>query len=93
MRANVNLILAVCAYLRLALLAFAACGAGLLLGGPLAWGLWQLFRQFLAGFQELVLCFNPWCCGYALDFAAYNLAPGPFVRCGDCFFPVPCGIL
>ncbi len=73
MRANVNLILAVCAYLRLALLAFAACGAGLLLGGPLAWGLWQLFRQFLVDSQEMVLTFDPQCYGYALAFAAYVL--------------------
>ena len=35
----------------LALIAFGSCAAGAVLGAPLAWGIWQLFRTFLVDSQ------------------------------------------
>ncbi len=43
----------------LALISLCSCTAGAILGGPLAWGIWQLFRLFLVDSQEMVLTFDP----------------------------------
>ena len=43
----------------LALISLCSCAAGAILGGPLAWGIWQLFRLFLVDSQEMALAFDP----------------------------------
>ena len=45
----------------LSLTAVLACGAGAVLGGPLAWGIWQLFRLILVDTEEMRLSFDPRC--------------------------------
>ena len=39
----------------LAVISLGSCAAGAVLGGPLAWGVWQLFRLFLVDSQEMAL--------------------------------------
>jgi len=64
----------------LSLPALLSCAAGLLLGGPLAWGIWQLFRAFLVDSQEMPLTFAPRAYLLPLAFFLYLLvmllAPG-----------------
>ena len=55
----------------LALIAFGSCAAGAVLGAPLAWGIWQLFRTFLVDSHEMPLSFDPQAYLLALAFAAY----------------------
>ena len=55
----------------LAVLSLSSCAAGAVLGGPLAWGVWQLFRLFLVDSQEMVLSFDPRSYLLSLAFAAY----------------------
>lgn len=55
----------------LALISLGSCTAGAMLGGPLAWGIWQLFRLFLVDSQEMVLTFDPEAYLLSLAFAAY----------------------
>ena len=55
----------------LAALSLGSCAAGALLGGPLAWGVWQLFRRFLVDSQEMALSFDPQAYLLSLAFAAY----------------------
>ena len=55
----------------LALISLCSCAAGAILGGPLAWGIWQLFRLFLVDSQEMVLSFDPEAYLLSLAFAAY----------------------
>ncbi len=55
----------------LALISLCSCTAGAILGGPLAWGIWQLFRLFLVDSQEMVLTFDPEAYLLSLVFAAY----------------------
>ena len=55
----------------LALISLGSCAAGAMLGGPLAWGIWQLFRLFLVDSQEMVLTFDPEAYLLSLAFAAY----------------------
>ena len=43
----------------LAVISLGSCAAGAALGGPLAWGVWQLFRLFLVDSQEMTLSFDP----------------------------------
>lgn len=43
----------------LTLLTLLSCGAGALLGGPLAWGIWQIFRTFVVDTAEMALRFTP----------------------------------
>ena len=43
----------------LALMSFGSCGAGAILGAPLAWVLWQLFRAFVVDTEEMALTFDP----------------------------------
>lgn len=55
----------------LALISLCSCAAGAILGGPLAWGVWQLFRLFLVDSQEMALTFDPEAYLLSLAFAAY----------------------
>lgn len=43
----------------LTLLTLLSCGVGALLGGPLAWGIWQIFRTFVVDTAEMALRFTP----------------------------------
>lgn len=58
----------------LALISLCSCAAGAILGGPLAWGIWQLFRLFLVDSREMVLTFDPEAYLLSLAFAAYVVA-------------------
>ena len=58
----------------LAVLSLVSCAAGAVLGGPLAWGVWQLFRLFLVDSQEMALTFDPAAYLLSLLFAAYVVA-------------------
>ena len=55
----------------LTVIALLSCAAGAALGGPLAYGVWQLFRLFLVDSQEMVLSFDPQSYLLSLAFAAY----------------------
>lgn len=55
----------------LALLSLGACGAGAVLGGPLAWLVWQVFRALVVDTDEMPLSFSPQSYLLALAFAAY----------------------
>ena len=55
----------------LTLIALGSCAAGDALGGPLAWGIWQLFRLFLVDSQEMVLTFDPKAYLLSFVFAVY----------------------
>ena len=57
----------------LTVVALAACLAGGVLGAPLSWGVWGLFRRFLVDSQEMVLSFDPAAYVLTLCFAAYVL--------------------
>ena len=57
----------------LTVVALAACMAGGVLGAPLSWGVWALFRRFLVDSQEMVLSFDPAAYVLPLCFAAYVL--------------------
>lgn len=58
----------------LAILALCSCAAGAILGGPLAWGIWQLFRRFLVDSQEMTLAFDPQAYLLPLVFSGYVVA-------------------
>ncbi|MBM6926701.1 FtsX-like permease family protein [Pseudoflavonifractor phocaeensis] len=58
----------------LALISLCSCAAGAILGGPLAWGIWQLFRLFLVDSQEMALTFDPEAYLLSLAFAVYVVA-------------------
>lgn len=58
----------------LALISLCSCTAGAILGGPLAWCVWQLFRLFLVDSQEMALTFDPEAYLLSLAFAAYVVA-------------------
>lgn len=58
----------------LAVLSIGACGLGALLGAPLAWCLWQVFRALVVDTQEMGLRFDLQAMGYALAFALYVTA-------------------
>lgn len=55
----------------LALISLGSCAAGAILGGPLAWSVWQMFRLFLVDSQEMALTFDPEAYLLSLAFAAY----------------------
>lgn len=57
----------------LALLALVSCAAGMALGGPLAWGVWRLFRALVVDTQEMPLVFDPQAYGLSLAFSLYVL--------------------
>ena len=58
----------------LAVISLGSCAAGAILGGPLAWGLWQVFRALVVDTEEMSLAFDPRAYPYALAFAAYVTA-------------------
>lgn len=58
----------------LAIISLGACAAGAILGGPLAWGLWQVFRALVVDTEEMSLTFGPAAYTYALAFSAYVTA-------------------
>ncbi len=55
----------------LALLSFGSCGLGAILGAPLAWGVWQLFRALVVDTEEMALTFSPQAYLLALAFSAF----------------------
>lgn len=55
----------------LAVISLGACAAGAILGGPLAWLTWTLFRLFLVDSQQMALSFTPQSYLLPLAFAAY----------------------
>lgn len=55
----------------LAVISLGSCTAGAVLGGPLAWAIWALFRLFLVDSQEMALSFDPQSYLLALAFAIY----------------------
>ena len=58
----------------LAAMAFGSCVAGAALGGPLALGLWQLFRLCVVDTEEMALSFDAQSYGMALAFSAFVTA-------------------
>lgn len=58
-------------YKELAVLSLGSCAAGAVLGGPLAWCIWQVFRMFLVDSREMVLTFDPRAYLLAFAFALY----------------------
>ena len=58
----------------LTLISLGSCSAGAVLGGPLAWGVWQLFRLFLVNSEEMALTFDPKAYLLSFAFAAYVVA-------------------
>ncbi len=58
----------------LALIFLSSCAAGAVLGGPLAWCVWQLFRRFLVDSREMVLTFDPKAFLLSAAFSAYVAA-------------------
>lgn len=55
----------------LAVISAGSCAAGAVLGGPLAWAIWTLFRLFLVDSQEMPLSLDPGSYLLALAFAVY----------------------
>ncbi len=55
----------------LALMALTSCGAGALLGTPLAWVLWRGFRLLVVDTEEMPLILEPTAWLFALAFAAF----------------------
>lgn len=55
----------------LALLSVGSCGLGALLGAPLAYGLWQIFRLCLVDTEEMALSFDPQAYLFALGFSLF----------------------
>ena len=58
----------------LAAMALGSCVAGAALGGPLALGLWQLFRLCVVDTEEMALSFDAQSYGMALAFSAFVTA-------------------
>ena len=52
-------------------LSLGACAAGAVLGGPLAWVLWQLFRLCVVDTEEMRLAFDPSAYGFSLAFSLF----------------------
>lgn len=55
----------------LAVISFGSCGAGAVLGAPLAWVIWQLFRLFVVDSEEMPLTIDPQAYLFALIFSAF----------------------
>lgn len=55
----------------LALLSFGACAAGAVLGAPLAWAVWQVFRALVVDTDEMALAFSPQSYLLALAFSLF----------------------
>ena len=58
----------------LALLSLGACAGGAVLGGPLAWALWQLFRIFVVDTEQMSLAFDPKAYVLAAIFSVFVIA-------------------
>ena len=58
----------------LSVLALGSCAAGAVLGTPLAWCLWQIFRICVVDTQEMSLSFDPKAYGIPLAFSAFVFA-------------------
>lgn len=58
-------------YKELVLISLSSCTAGALLGSPLAWCIWQLFRLFLVDSREMALTFDLRAYTLAIAFALY----------------------
>lgn len=61
-------------YRELALISLGSCGLGALLGTPLAWLLWQVFRLCVVDTQEMALRFDPQAYLIALAFSLFVIA-------------------
>lgn len=55
----------------LGVLALGSCAAGAILGGPLAWLLWQFFRLAVVDTEEMRLIFDPGAYLWSLAFSAF----------------------
>lgn len=55
-------------------ISLSACAAGALLGTPLAWGLWQLFRLFVVDTEQMRLTLDPQAYLFALAFSLFVVA-------------------
>ncbi len=55
----------------LALLSFGSCAAGAVLGAPLAWCVWRLFRLLVVDTEEMALSFSPQAYLLALAFSVF----------------------
>lgn len=55
----------------LAVIALCACALGALLGSPLAWLIWQVFRLAVVDTQQMVLSFDPQAYVYSLAFSLF----------------------
>lgn len=58
----------------LAVLSVGSCAAGAALGGPLAWGLWQVFRRFVVDTEQMRLSFDPKAHVFTAAFSVYVVA-------------------
>lgn len=58
----------------LARISLGSCAAGALLGGPLAWLIWRLFRLLVVDSEEMALVFDPAAYGLALAFSVFVTA-------------------
>ena len=61
-------------YRDLGIVSVASCAAGALLGTPLAWVIWQIFRLVVVDSEEMVLSFDPQAYLYALAFSVFVIA-------------------
>ena len=61
-------------YRELGVISLGSCAAGALLGGPLAWMLWQVFRLAVVDTQEMRLVFDPGAYVWSLAFSAFVVA-------------------
>ncbi len=58
----------------LAVLSVGSCAAGAVLGGPLAWGLWQIFRMCVVDTEQMRLSFDPKAYIFSAAFSVYVIA-------------------
>nr|WP_325211753.1 FtsX-like permease family protein [uncultured Oscillibacter sp.] len=58
-------------YRELGVISLGSCAAGAVLGGPLAWILWQFFRLAVVDTEEMRLVFNPYAYLFSLAFSAF----------------------
>ena len=61
-------------YRELGVISLGSCAAGALLGGPLAWLLWQVFRLCVVDTEEMRLRFDPGAYALSLAFSAFVVA-------------------
>ncbi len=61
-------------YRELGVLSLGACAAGAVLGGPLAWVLWQIFRLAVVDTEEMRLTFDPTAYVFSLIFSVFVVA-------------------